>query len=95
MKLGELTANVHADGRDSVEGREGRIAGVMGMTVIPDIEFFTFGLIITKHRHYCTFHSKYADRQTDVAFLLVRLTFICKVTLLANFHRPAKLGYLN
>lgn len=66
-----MTASVHAEGGDSVEGRKRRIAGAMGIATIPDMtEVFTFGLIITKHRH-CTFHSTFADRKTNIAFFLV------------------------
>lgn len=43
----------------------------MTSNLIGITEFFIFGLIITEHRHYCTFHSKYTDRQIDVALLLV------------------------
>lgn len=52
FKLGELTACLHADGSDSVRGAwEGRIAGVIcsSSNSTGIIEFFTFGLIITKH----------------------------------------------
>lgn len=46
---------------------------MIGITIIIKsiTMFFTFGFIISKHRHYCTFHSKYTDRQIHVAFLLV------------------------
>lgn len=74
FKLGELTACLHADGSDSVRGAwEGRIAGVIcsSSNSTGIIEFFTFGLIITKHGHHCIFHSKYTSRQRDVAFLLI------------------------
>lgn len=62
FKLGELIAYVHADGSASVQGgRERRMAGVVSIIIIiiiitGIIGLFTFGLIITKHRHYCTFH---------------------------------------
>lgn len=61
FKSGELIAYVHADGSASVQGgRERRMAGVVSIIIIIIITgiigLFTFGLIITKHRHYCTFH---------------------------------------